>query len=190
MMGTFCCALTATPGTSPGATTRKSKRYSGTPVVSFGGDGIDNLNISGDSWLRNDPLAGVFHEANAGPHRLFVETWRRQREADTLASETVTPSPYNTLVNFVYDIGVGDMSAAAALVTDAALVQTAIDLGLAKDPWTGLCGGIAAETPPPCNVVAPDGRSWTVDMVQSDDTWLVSGVGPAPSTVMPTSSIR
>jgi hypothetical protein len=163
-------------------------------VIYFGGDGIDTLHIDGDSWDRQDEMSNVFNESNAGPHRYFEQTWERQGDTYELAAETVNPSPYNTLVNFVHDIGVGDTSNAGALVTDSTLVQTAIDLGLAKDPtaapWTGLCGGIAAETPPPCNVVAPDGRSWTVDMMQSGDSWLVSGVGPTPSTPVPTSSIR
>jgi hypothetical protein len=164
----------------------------GHTVIYFGGDGIDTLHIDGDSWSRQDEMANVFHESNPGPHRYFQQTWERQSDSYQLASETVTPSPYNTLVNFVYDIGVGDIGAAGPLVTDPTLIQTAIDLGLTKDPaapqWSGICGDGGPRSGPPCNIGAPDGRSWQVDMVQSGDSWLVSGVGPAPSAV-PASSI-
>jgi len=97
-------------------------------------------------------------------------------------------------VNFVYDIGVGDMSAAGALVTDPTLVKTAIDIGLTKDPqaaaWIGICGDGGPQSGPPCEVDLPSGEDVQVDMMRSGDTWLVNGVVPAPSTVVPTSSIR
>jgi hypothetical protein len=99
--------------------------------VEFPQGDLSELIVRSDSaFVRDDPLSGVLFEANAGPHRGFVDTWVREGDGYVRQSAQTVPSAYATLVEFLYALGTGDDPGARALVTDAALVDTARSLGL------------------------------------------------------------
>jgi hypothetical protein len=144
-------------------------------------DGIDRLLIRGNSWMREDDRRD-FHEANAGPHRLFEQVWVREGATYVLESETLIKTPYARLVDFVYGLSHQATYALQDMVTDPALIEAAYDLGLAQDPigqeWIGLCGDGAPEAPPPCRVEVPGGATVTIEMTDADGNWLISAITP------------
>lgn len=104
--------------------------------IEFPNGDLSQLVMHSDSWSEGaDDLSGVIFEANAGPHRTFVDTWVRQGDSYVRQSAETVPSAYATLVEFMYALGNGDDAAARALVTEAALVDTALSDGL--DGWAG-----------------------------------------------------
>jgi hypothetical protein len=156
----------------------------------FVGEGLDTLEVTGSSWFLDDPKSMTFHESNAGPHRWFVQTWTRHGSAYSLESETLVPSAYNTLVDFVYALRSQDFAAADNLVTNSNLISTARDLGLA-DPfsadnskrWSGWCDdrftyAVPAPLLPPCHVEPAQGTKFLIDMVQVGEGWLITDIHP------------
>lgn len=148
-------------------------------TIRFSGDGLDRLQIDGDSWRVQDGK-NVFAESNAGPHRYFAQTWVRRGSAYELADSHIQKSPYNTLVEFVYALGNGDVTAALTWVASAELVDRALELGLkdnqAGERWAAVCAGVGAQESPPCTITNAD-HSWSVEMVPDDrQGWLVSAI--------------
>jgi hypothetical protein len=147
----------------------------------FIGEGIDHLHIEGDSFVRQDDRRKIFRETKLGTHRLFEQEWIRQGDAYELESEVVLPTPYHRLVEFVYGISHQAASATQDMVTDPALIQKAIDVGLIQNPigleWEGYCGEGAPLSPPPCTVLAPRGTVM-IDMVEVNGDWLISAISP------------
>jgi hypothetical protein len=150
--------------------------------VQFRGKGIEGLDVRGDSWQLGDAKSQVFHESNPGPHRYFEQTWARQGDEFVLVAESVEPSAYNTLVEFVYRLSTGDSEGARQLTADASLVQTARQLGLVQDPpgqqWltnldteTVCCGPIYILEGPP--------QETLVSFTSSSGKWLISGIQTA-----------
>jgi hypothetical protein len=148
----------------------------GHTIIDFKGDGLGQLRIAGDSWSRQDGQRRLFGESNAGPHRYFEQTWVRAGGTYELREEHVLPSPYKTLVEFVYRLSTGDRDGAAALVADAALVGTAISLGVVQAPlgqeWVAsfdttaiCCGPIFIEKP-----------AVKVSFEAQGAEWLISGI--------------
>jgi hypothetical protein len=68
------------------------------------------------------------------------------------------------------------------MVTDPALFQQAIDVGLVQDPigqeWTGYCSHEGNVEVPPCTVEVPGGRAVMIDMVEVNGDWLISAISP------------
>jgi hypothetical protein len=155
----------------------------GHSTVIFGEQGMSGLTVEGSSWkLTGDPKRDVFHESNTGPHRWFEQTWALDGDAYVLQGQQVIPSGYNTLVEFVYALKVGDDARAASLTLDEALVQTAKDLGLVQssaERWSGWCDGQPRSyIEPPCIIELPSGDHVRVSMVPDGDSWLLSGIEP------------
>lgn len=99
--------------------------------VAFPDGDIGVLEVRGDIWGDGgDELPSVLFEANAGPHRQFVDRWERDGDGYIIASAQTVPSPYATLVEFLYALGNGDDARAERLVTDGALIDRARTLGL------------------------------------------------------------
>jgi hypothetical protein len=98
--------------------------------VEFPQGDLSQLIVRSDSAFGHDSLSGVLFEANAGPHRGFVDTWVREGDGYVRQSAETVPSAYATLAEFLYALGTGDDAGARALVADAALVGTARSLGL------------------------------------------------------------
>jgi hypothetical protein len=116
-------------------------------TITFGGDGIERLLVSGDSWLLQDDKSRIFHESNPGPHRFFDQIWELRVDRYEKASESTRPSTYNTLVEFVYALRTGD-SAVARWVTDPGLVDQAKGMGL--DRYPGKPWLTDSDAPEPC----------------------------------------
>jgi hypothetical protein len=149
--------------------------------IEFEGPGVDTFHVKGASWYLKDQKARTFVEGNPGPHRWFEQTWVREGDEYRMQSGRVIPSPYNTLVEFVYALSTADDQTATSLVTDMSLLDRARVLGLVQDPpgqrWTAWCGQ-SREEEPPCTVIRTDDSSARVDMVSSGESWLVSGIEP------------
>ena len=144
--------------------------------IEFEGPGVDTIHVRGGSWYMKDAKARIFPESNAGPHRWFEQTWVREGDEYIMQSGRVIPSPYNTLVEFVYALGTGDDQTAASLVTDVSLLDRARTVLLDSrlpGPWSGFCG-----EEPPCTIVASDDRGARVEMVPDAEDWLISGIEP------------
>ena len=150
--------------------------------VDFQGKSIDTLWIHGNSWLLDDEKSQTFWESNPGPHRYFEQTWVRQGYEYVLLAESVVPSPYNTLVEFVYALSTDDYRTAASLVSDVSFLDSAKSLGLVQDPpghhWTAWCGSPGGDTDPPCIVVTPDSSGARLEMVAEGAAWIISGIQP------------
>ena len=149
--------------------------------VEFAGDGIDLINVGGDSWFYPDDKKDIFHESNPGPHRHFQETWALRSDGYVLAEQRVVPSAYNTLVELIYRLSTGDEAGAAGLLADPALIAKAKALGLVQaplgqgwdtnlDPQTECCGPIHILEGPPQQV--------TVLFTHYDRDWLISDIKP------------
>ncbi len=91
--------------------------------------------VTGDAWgIADDPLAHVFFEAHAGPHRRVDQTWRRQGDGYVLASAATQPSAYNTLVQIIARLSLGDDAGAKQQLTRPGLIETAKTLQLTQKP--------------------------------------------------------
>lgn len=146
------------------------------------GKGLDALQVTGDSWRMGDTKSQTFHESNPGPHRFFEQTWVRQGFEYIMLAESVTPSAYNTLVEFVYRLSTGDHEGARRLTTDTSLLDTAIQLGLVQDPpgqqWltnldtTTVCCG-------PIYILEGLSQETLVSFTELAGEWLISGIEAA-----------
>ena len=147
--------------------------------IVFRGEGLEGLDVSGDSWTQGDTKGRIFHESNPGPHRYFEQTWVRQGYEFVLLEESVVPSAYNTLVEFIYRLSTGDQQGAGQLAADASLVERARQLGLVQEPpgrqWltnldndTVCCGPIFILEGPP--------QETQVTFTDASGEWLISGI--------------
>src|SRR5207253_10750971 len=117
---------------------RTALTYLTYPNVRFSGNGIDVLDVKGAAWpkLPDEPeaLGEIFSESHPGPHRYFQETWTRKGDEYVMADRNELSSPYDSLVRFVYSVGIGDDPGASKWLTDPALLTTAKMLGLLQNP--------------------------------------------------------
>jgi hypothetical protein len=104
--------------------------------IAFGGEDLETLLVQGDTFTLDDEKSIVFHESNAGLHRVFRHTFAFDDGEYVLRDATVQPSPYNTLVETVYALSNGDDATASSLVTDPSLTTSLKDLVL-RSPFTG-----------------------------------------------------
>lgn len=147
--------------------------------VEFPNGDLNELVVHADSFSEgHDELAGVIFEANAGPHRQFVDTWVRDGDAYVRQSAETVPSVYATLVAFLYALATGDNAGAQALVTDAALVDRARSLGL--DGAIGKNWMISCDRPD-CGLVAGPIRFYagppvTISFEEHSGAWLISDI--------------
>ena len=144
--------------------------------IEFEGPGVDTIHVRGASWYMKDAKSQIFHESNAGPHRWFEQTWVRRGNEYVMQSGRVVPSPYNTLVEFVYALGMHDDQTATSRVTDISLLDSArivLHDNRLTGPWSTGCEEI-----PPC-IITGGGDYWArVEMVPAGEDWLVSGIQP------------
>jgi hypothetical protein len=148
--------------------------------------------VTGDAWeIANDPLANIFFEAHAGPHRRVDQTWMRLGDSYAFVSSKTEPSAYDTLVEFIGRLSAGDDAGAKQLLTRPGLLDTARTLGLAQKPlgagWM-LDFGAASYNPTrgPLRIEAQTdaqpGPPHAVIVVfeQHGDAWLISSIAAAP----------
>jgi len=153
--------------------------------VEFPAADLSELVVRSDSWIDGtDALSDVFHEANSGPHRYFVDTWMREGDSYIRTGAETVPSAYATLVEFMYALGTGDDSGARALVTDASLLDRARSLGL--DGAIGKNWLIACKDSLDCGVHAGpigfhQGPPVQIYFEQRDGAYLISDITSSPS---------
>jgi hypothetical protein len=152
--------------------------------VEFPQSDLSQLVVRSDSAFGRDPLSGVLFEANAGPHRAFVDTWARQGDSYVRTSAETVPSAYATLVEFLYGLGTGDDSGARALVTDASLVTRARELSL--DAYAGKNWIIGCANSVDCGIQAGPisfyaGPLVVILFVEQSGQWLISDIQNEPS---------
>jgi len=85
--------------------------------LNFTGPGMEEFTLESDSWLVNDGKDTIFHESNPGPHRHFLDTWRRENDHFERKEARTLPSAYNTLVELVSHLRAGQEQEAAKLAT-------------------------------------------------------------------------
>jgi len=156
--------------------------------VEFPQGDLSQLMVRSDSAFGHDPLSGVLFEANAGPHRQFVDTWVREGDGYVRQSAETVPSAYATLVEFLYALGTGDDSGARALVTDASLLDRARSLGL--DAAMGKNWNIHCDDWAHCLEEGPIGfdpqagrgePNALTSFVERNGRWLISDIREQPS---------
>lgn len=103
----------------------------------FIGSGISRVALEYDSWLSKDPREHIFSECHPCLHRRYLYIWKRAGNSK-YAMESFGPieSPYNTVTEFIYLLTAGKNAEAGQYVTDPALVQKAVAMGLRKEPNT------------------------------------------------------
>ena len=151
--------------------------------------GEDEIDVSGALWMGLAGSVGpaIFSESHPGPHRYEDQTWVRKGDGYVFLDSRIEPSAYETLYNFIFAISRGEETAAAnKFVTDPALVDRAIGLGLKQQPlgqgWmlttfdghTECCGPIAFSA----RRAGADGALQTVvvSFVQRGEAWLISSI--------------
>jgi len=149
--------------------------------------GIDHVHVRGALWGSADPAGTIFAESHPGPHRYVDQTWTRDGQRYVLSASQVEPSAYNTLVNFVYRLSIGDEAGAAKPLADPSLIDAAKRLGLIQQPlgrrWTinpdpdaWVRGPIHILSGPEWNGGPP--QPVVVTFEQREGHWLISGIAP------------
>jgi len=112
--------------------------------ISFVGEGLSQLRLVGSSFALDAGKDQVFSECHACPHRTLVSTWERLGNEyvrrSTLPSdapraerlwEMTEPSPYASLYEFTRRLRVGDQGNARSLAASDAVIEQALEHGLA-----------------------------------------------------------
>jgi hypothetical protein len=144
--------------------------------VEFPQSDLSQLVVRSDSAFGRDPLSGVLFEANAGPHRSFVDTWARQGDSYVRTSAETVPSAYATLVEFMYDLAQHDDVHAAMLTTEPALVSRARELGLdsyAGKNWSVGCADCNLQTGP---ISFYQGPPAVISFMEQGGQWLITDI--------------
>lgn len=148
--------------------------------IRFTGPGIEEFTLESDSWFAGDGKDTIFHEANPGPHRRFLDLWKLNGEIYELREKRTLPSAYNTLVEFVYALSTGQTANAAKLVTKHELVKQAVKLGLVQKPlgqkWMLSLNEPQSEQSGPLTILDGPAAGVKVTFVQHDGQWLINGI--------------
>jgi len=112
--------------------------------ISFVGEGLSQLRLVGSSFALDAGKDEIFSECRACPHRTLVSTWERLGNnyvrRSSLPSdapraerlwEMTEPSPYASLYEFTRRLRVGDQGNARLLAANDAIIEQALEHGLA-----------------------------------------------------------
>ncbi|MBC8449892.1 MAG: PD40 domain-containing protein [Chloroflexi bacterium] len=142
----------------------------------FISDGIEAVVLESSSWLLGDPKSSIFWEANAGPHRWFLDTWQRQGDAYVLVQSETRPSAYNTLVEFIYALKTGEDP--RRWVAEPGLLEIARRLDLAALPSTQVSFADWSTGEQEGPIFLDHGGRWiTFDFIVRDGQYLVAAIG-------------
>jgi len=114
--------------------------------ISFVGEGLSQLRLVGSSFALDSGKDEVFSECHACPHRTMVGTWERLGNEYVRRSslppdapraerlwEMTDPSPYASLYEFTRRLRFGDQGNARSLATNDAVIEQALEYGLADE---------------------------------------------------------
>jgi tetratricopeptide (TPR) repeat protein len=159
--------------------------------IRFTSSDLSEFTLEGDSWFLGDGKDNIFHEANAGPHRIFLDTWKREGDAYRRVEATTLPSAYATLVELVYNLSTGREEEAAKLVTDPELLDWARALVLNQEPlgegWQLdlSAPGPSPERRGPLTITGGPAAGVTVTFQEKDGRFLVAGFRKDGLTFIP-----
>jgi hypothetical protein len=160
-------------------------------------DGLNTLEVSYSdfSWLGADAKLRpdgrmIFGESTGGPHRYFIDTWKREGDRYRLAQTVSLPSTYKTAVEFCYALNHADDKGAAAWTTDVSLVGLARRLTLDK-MLLGVEVAYAVDDDTRGTVLIgsynPGGGSLILlRMVKGKTDWLISSIEKTDNPTPPT----
>lgn len=118
-------------------------------------EGLAEFVVQSSGFQAADSRSGIIRETKLGPSRQFADRWQRSGDSYVLAEQRTLPSPYASLVEFLYHLERGDREAAGAYVTDPALIDAAVKAGLAKRRQGGWELDLAAYTPASIKLIEP-----------------------------------
>jgi hypothetical protein len=161
--------------------------------IEFPNGDLSELVVRSDDFSEGaDELSGVIFEANAGPHRGFIDTWERRGDKYVRESAETVPSAYATLVEFMYDLAHDDDNQAAELVADPSLVEKGRSVGLGD--WKGK-GWLIACPVGDCGIgsgpISFDPRrsqgdpNAVISFVERNGQWLISDISQTDGTPTP-----
>lgn len=119
--------------------------------ASFVGDGIDALAVRNSDFALPDAKSRLILNNHGGLHRWFHETWQRRGGSYVQVKKWVEPSPYNTLVEFLYALRNG--ADAARWAASSEVVAEAERLGVAAMEY--LFAGCLEWEMPGCEQAGP-----------------------------------
>jgi hypothetical protein len=149
---------------------------------------LDRFTIHYSDWSPPDSLGridgrAIFGAANAGPHRMFIDTWQRTGDSYKLVGTVSIPGTYKTTVEFFAAILQGNDAGAARWTTSASLINRAHALGLDRLPiplWaddddkTGFVKIWVNETPNEANPRMS--QHYLLKMIKPATEWLVESI--------------
>ena len=137
----------------------------------FAGDGIDTVTVRNSDWQLDDSKSKLFAQNHGSLHRWFDEVWQREGDRYTLAERQVEPSPYNTLVEFIYALQANDD--ATPWVVSPETIAKADQLGLRTiDYFTVGCPQPSCEQQGPLDL-SHTSQPARVTFVQLDGQYLI-----------------
>ena len=119
--------------------------------ASFVGDGIDAVAGRNSDFALPDAKSRLILNNHGGLHRWFHETWQRRGGSYVQVKKWVEPSPYNTLVEFLYALRNG--ADAARWAASSEVVAEAERLGVAAMEY--LFAGCLEWEMPGCEQAGP-----------------------------------
>ena len=136
----------------------------------FVGEGLDTVAVRNSDWDLTDDKSRIFRPNHGGLHRWFNEIWQRQGDRYVRTSQQVEPSPYNTLLEFLYALRSG--GDAAAWVASPDVLAQAAQFGLPQH--AGGDTSCPIWQTPECEKIGPLGfgleeRRLCVDFVRRED---------------------
>ena len=149
----------------------------------FSGDGIDTVMVRNSDWQLDDPRSKLFVQNHGSLHRWFDEVWQREGDRYALVERQVEPSPYNTLVEFIYALQTnGD---AAQWVVSPDIIGKAEQLGLPTiEYFMAGCQQPLCEQQGPLDLQHAS-QPVTVTFVQQNGQYLIDELQTGPQQATP-----
>ena len=143
--------------------------------ASFVGDGINTLAVRNSDFDLPDAKSRIIRNNHGGLHRWFNETWQRRGDSYVQMEKWVEPSPYNTLVEFLYALRTG--GDATRWTSSPEVVAEAERLGVATMEAYPFAGCLEWEVPG-CEETGPLdlGVRFRFELQQRDGEFYVSDI--------------
>jgi hypothetical protein len=153
---------------------------------SLGGTGTGEFEERGDSLLlvtRTYRPSRGFAECATCPHVYRIRWFAWQRDGFARVNEQEVASPYSTFVSFAQALMAGDRGSAEALVTDRALVDVALQMGLGQVKGLWRVAPAADETAAHMVFLRGTAEAYDVEFALRGTAWLIRGIRTAERQV-------